>query len=425
MKNTIRVSWLFLNYSETEHSELFQRNHELRNYHTDVIDEIDIKITSKFIVLVSTNENELEYIGVGVKGNKTASKKRNFKVTEINRFNPKINIDLINSKLSKRNQEYFVSLFGNEKSVISNGFHKEFLLNITNPNFAYRKTVYDVMSSLLNNRSQKEYDNPTVYFERDALVFSLQLSDVYDQYKGFFNDEPIDTPTFLKKIKDIPLREDQMILNDMNYFGDWNRISEHITSTNTFSNGFNRLSVMYVNRTPIEETLGTDLIYIDEKNKFFIMIQYKRLLKESNEYRYRPLNDKNYLKEKEAMDHFLLKFSQNDSKEEFRYNNEIFYFKLCKSLQKSTNRTLVDGMYLSKKHMEFLLEHKITDGPRGGKYLGLDNVKNYLNNSTFIKLIQTGLIGSNFDEYSEIESIIVELINTGHSVLLTERMKVD
>ena len=57
-----------------------------------------------------------------------------------------------------------------------------------------------------------------------------------------------------------------------------------------FSKGRERLTVINVNRQPLERTTGADLIYVNETSKSFVLVQYKTFRREGKPSRlvYRP-----------------------------------------------------------------------------------------------------------------------------------------
>jgi hypothetical protein len=259
-----------------------------------------------------------------------------------------------------------------------------------------------------------------IFFEREAVVLSLQLSGMYPSYKGRLAEKCEDTPSFLSNIESARTREDIDIIHDAHHFKDWQKVADSILSTATFTNGRKVLTIMYVNRTPIEENLGVDLIYIDEMSTSFIMVQYKRLIKETKRYAYRPDADPSYGKEIELMERFLRVLSdQTKPHTGYRYNDDVFYFKLCKELQTTKARSLADGMYIPLSYWKHLYSDRSTLGPSGGRIYSYESVRNYLNNTTFVNMVQTGLVGSRVEDFTVIGDILRDIVESGRSVILS------
>jgi hypothetical protein len=124
--------------------------------------------------------------------------------------------------------------------------------------------------------------------------------------------------------------------------------------------------------------------------KTFIFVQYKRLREENNNHIYRANNDKSLIKEIERMNN--LKVHMMEDKYDYRINNEIFYFKFCKEKQDIYTKDLCQGFYLPKDFFELIYNKQ----KKGNKSIvfSYDVVGRYLNNTLFIELIKSGLIGS-------------------------------
>jgi hypothetical protein len=256
--------------------------------------------------------------------------------------------------------------------------------------------------------------------ERDAIGLVLRLGSLGYEINEIekWNIEEEDTPAFMRNIVNVRLREDQMIIKDFRCFGDWEVIQEYANNTCVFSNGKNRVSIMNANRTPIESTLGVDIIYYDYKNRSYIFVQYKRLVEESNSFVYRPIRDGNYQKDIDLMSMFeaKMKLSNCGNFDDYKLNNEIFYFKLCKEKQAVYSKDLCLGMYLTKEH--FLGLGEMQKKVNKAITYSFENVKRYLNNTVFIELVQSGLIGTKIENEKIISEIISELITSGKSLIL-------
>jgi hypothetical protein len=413
---------VFVNYSDPTHSDLFQNNFTIQGYHTDVFDELEIKLSLRIIALVCARPGLISHLAVARKSTKVASKKMRIKFENIAEITSGISFDEISNSLGEIPKELWATLFEEQAmpfqivpSVAWNGlisyarssrqdFFEQFGKAFSQVHNI--KNVYSENSEIINS------------FEKDALIFALKTSN-FDQHisgYGAFDVSTSSTPEFLRKIQNFTIREDVMILHDSTVFDDWQIVGQNQLVT-TFQSGTRKLSVMYANRLPLEETFGVDLIYIDDRNKSFIMIQYKRLTR-GEEKAYRPASDSNYEKEVALMEKYsTLKPEKSDT---YRFNSEIFYFKLCKDVQPTISRDLIDGMYIPYAYWKALLASEKTTGPRGGKYLSYDNVENYFNNSDFTSLVRSGLIGCEKELYDRIAAIVRETIEGGNSILVSK-----
>jgi len=77
---------------------------------------------------------------------------------------------------------------------------------------------------------------------------------------------------------DVP--EDVLIGHDSTRLPDWEPWPAERPDWLTFSNGREHIRIGNVNRTPLENTLGIDLIYRHVEADTFVLIQYKRMKRE-------------------------------------------------------------------------------------------------------------------------------------------------
>ena len=82
--------------------------------------------------------------------------------------------------------------------------------------------------------------------------------------QGWDYDESEKPLSFLDGIAQVRLREDSMIINDLSNIPGFDLIKSTKYSSSVFENDKTRLTVLLANRLPLEELLGTDLIYFNE-----------------------------------------------------------------------------------------------------------------------------------------------------------------
>jgi hypothetical protein len=228
---------------------------------------------------------------------------------------------------------------------------------------------------------------------------------------------------FLKGYKNTTIREDPMVNHDSQIFGDWVKIQQHAQGAVEFVKENQKITLMNVNRQPLEKTLGVDLLIYHHTFQSYIFIQYKRMIKEKELYVYRP-TDSTYKSEIERMNSFMKTINSDSSNKDlknYRFNKELFYFKLCPAkIEKSNSNRMVSGMYLPLELWRILLEDDCTNGPKGGKLLSFNNTGRYFNNSQFINLAQNGWIGSKIEDFENVTNIIMSSINSNNSLTLAE-----
>ena len=125
--------------------------------------------------------------------------------------------------------------------------------------------------------------------ERDSIgvaveIFGLEKERILPNLAGDI-DDPL-TP--ILNVPSAVLREDQMLAHDWLTQPDWTFLREMPFGSAEFERPGEKLTVLNVNRTPIEQCLGVDLIYVHHRFQSFVMVQYKRLTQETGGFN---LND--------------------------------------------------------------------------------------------------------------------------------------
>ena len=233
-------------------------------------------------------------------------------------------------------------------------------------------------------------------------------------------------PTFVDRIsgqdsdQDLSGRalEDQQINHDTwTMFGWLARQAQHI-AWREFTGFGQRLFVANANRDTAEATMGVDLIYYNMSRGSMILVQYKRLDAAKNGFYY-PDSDRNLASEIERMhrvDRYVA--SHRNAHDDFRMEPSPCWIKLCHP-QAYIPQTadMIYGMYFSLDHFQRLREDPGLKGPRRGVRFGYDNVPSYLDNSTFAKLVETGLVGTSGTSTDLVYQQVIQSYN-GHKALV-------
>ena len=287
----------------------------------------------------------------------------------------------------------------------------------------------------IRRSGERNYSSPhfdVIAEEKDAFGLALSIFKL-DRRRAMSHlpvvDEDHPAP-FLQEIERAELREDTMVLHDHGVFGDWIPDKRYVVGAVEFRKGDRRLTVVNVNRTKIERTLGVDLIYYHHHFNSFVMVQYKRMTVENDlTHVYRPNSDASYGAEIKRMRAFQ---SGNAGKAgpanppAFRLDSNPFYFKLCRPVTYNLSSTdLIKGMYLALDYWELLLSSPMVRGPKGGIAIRYKNVGRYINNSLFIQLVQDGWVGSREDVSAAIGKLVRSGLEGNRSIFLAVSEKAD
>ena len=190
-----------------------------------------------------------------------------------------------------------------------------------------------------------------------------------------------------------------------------------------FSGSGKTLTVILVNRLPLEEVTGTDLIYINETTGSFVGVQYKMWESGSPNDIFRTSSG-NFLPELKRMEEISKKIGQIEAEiptpQNYRLSSECLYFKLCsRSNSEHDQNRLFSGDHFSLGYFNHLRQTTALKGPKGGeRFLRGDENLRPLQTSEFISLVKSGLIGSYPPQTIFINDLIAATLAQGRAVTL-------
>jgi hypothetical protein len=179
-----------------------------------------------------------------------------------------------------------------------------------------------------------------------------------------------------------------------------------------------QLEIANVNATPVEDRLGSDVIYYYQPTHSFVLVQYKRLDLESKSiYVDRRLRSQLDRMEKVAQ------LSRRPSRaSDWRLGNDSCFLRLAYWPTEDPDRRSVDplapGMYLPLSYVRLLLEDDCTLGPRGGRILGYKQVERHVINTQFVDLVTHGLAGTIGTSADQLRSLVEQRVRDGQSVVV-------
>jgi hypothetical protein len=394
---------------------------EYRTRFSDVIPS-DFKLQRNGIAFISFDK---EYISCVMSYRKTGRV-----ATQVDRITfrfpiileQKIKINDIIDYFSNNLKSHFQRQTENHITVLSEKVEKKFL--------SFFKESYPDLYDEIEELKLRLENNIPYYSHKAEEIIALEkdaLNIVFKMFNFEESDLPVwssndDSAPFLNGYSHLTIREDPMINHDSQVFGDWSIEKQFVQGAVEFMKENQKITLMNVNRQPLEKTLGVDLLIYHHTFKSYIMIQYKRMVKENDQYIYRP-NDSTYDSEIKRMIDFTQELSSqvNDSIENYRLNNELFYFKLCPArIENLNSKKMVSGMYIPLKLWTITLADKSTDGPKGGKQLSFKNTGRYFYNSQFINLAQNGWIGTRISDSDKITELIKSSIDSNNSLTIAK-----
>jgi hypothetical protein len=228
-----------------------------------------------------------------------------------------------------------------------------------------------------------------------------------------------------------PIREDFMVIHDASRLpGWWPASGDQNVGIVEFTNrSGGQLTIMNVNRHPIEEVTGVDLLYYHHEARSFTMVQYKRLTADSGVYR--PGTDRSLPRELERMRAVEQGFVglpglggqplAPDPVWDFRLHPGACWMKFCEPSGFTPNgKELIRGYYLPLGLYDRLAASPLTLGPRGGRVFRGGQKGRWLNNTMFAGLMGEGWVGSDATISERLGELVHQILEGRRSVVFAE-----
>lgn len=265
--------------------------------------------------------------------------------------------------------------------------------------------------------------------QKEAVYTSLKFAGIDPQevINEISLDEIDDSFTFLDGLQGVSVREDGMIISDSDIFPEFDLDSKDLkTSTKIFSGNGKKMQITIANRTRLEEQTGADLIYYNQNDMSFIMVQYKvmELNKSTGEYEFR-IADQQLVSEIERMNLIIQElqaYQDDNSVVDFRLSNNPFYFKLCERIDLNIDETgLCNGLYIPLEYFNRLSNSEKIIGPRGGKRLTPQLIQRKISNREFINMVKYGWIGSHKKQSKFLNKLFQYVIMSNRPIIFAQK----
>ena len=215
--------------------------------------------------------------------------------------------------------------------------------------------------------------------------------------------------------------KDDLLAEDLRRFDSLGNLNLVTASMARFTDRGCALTIINVNRKPLEHVLGVDLVYVDEIAKSFTMIQYKRLAKSEASNDGEPVERWRFTRRSELVKQLALMdigVHLPTSASDWRLSGSPFWFKFVRDdAFKENDPVVLKGMYVSSDFLRLALnDGSLMTGPRGGFEVTYKNTK-YIIRDTFVELVRRGLIGTKAAGTMRVSKIIEDLSETNEVVI--------
>lgn len=435
-----------LNFRDDERREAFSESVALYNSFSEAVPKFDVGKGRRIVVLISFETQVITHIAYGVKGNLVVTMLHSLRLTNVENLEEEVRFDDIISavtptaksrvlkalekgaKLPKATRNYTINVI-KEKNPSINKFLQHFSTR--------RKRFVDSLGN-----KEKE----VLSLQKDSLCMALELGRMPKSLSTQWDapeDESKSLGSFLElfpegDVSDGEFFEDELFEEepiageDLKISIDWSRVpgfdesifdQEHAAMRRFLSreNPDRQLTVIMTNRESLENQTGADLIYQNDADKSFIMVQYKSMNSEyKGEKVFRWNENSKFMEQVDRMNKVLEDLSRNPvtpNSENYRFTEDPFFLKICKPTDiKPDDTGMMSGMYLPLEYWKRGSCDGRFDGDRGGKYIGYNNVGRHINNSDFIRYVSGGWIGTSVDQFRFLNDMIRYLVGAKRNV---------
>lgn len=368
------------------------------------------------------NEDRITHVGLGSRGVTAGTSLRKLNVNDIVKLSKALSANEIVNEVNSKFKQYLNNSIEHGGLIPPRSF-EEFLQVLLRKRPELQST-FEKYTSARRKRIERlsKSVKKSLAEQKEAVLTALNIAGISkSEAKGWDYSEGAEPTSFLDGLEQTYLREDSMIFNDLTTFPGFDIIKTTKFSSSVFENRDTKLTVLLANKLPLEELLGTDLIYFNENFKCFIMVQYKAMEKESERPVFR-LPNKQLTEEIQRMEKIasiLNPIKGSDHIDDFRISAAPFFIKFCPRLEfNPDNVGLSTGMYVPLEYLKMLQLDKSIIGAKGGKAISFDNVGRYFDNTSFKTIIEGGWIGTYTNQSSVLEKLIKDILKNGKTAVI-------
>ncbi|MDN3594685.1 hypothetical protein [Zunongwangia endophytica] len=347
------------------------------------------------------NENDvITHYGIGKKGLSAGTDLQKLNIRDIRKVDQPIKKQDILELCNSRHKKYIRNQFkkGGVLAIKSSDNFLSVFIDLNPDSAEYLKKYLIERRERISKLSINKKE--VLATQKEALLTAMSIADIdRNQISGWDFNEEEDISSYLDGLNKMSLREDNMIINDLNNFPGFDAKKSTQYSSTVFKNQNTKLTVLLANRMPLEEILGTDLIYYNENYKCFILVQYKVMEREGDNFLF-LINNTQFEDEVKRMYSIQSKIKNSEGKnssDDFRINDDPFLLKLCPRIEFDPDDIgLCNGMYIPLSYYDVLKEDERIIGINGGKCISYLNVNRYFNYTSFKAVVEGGWIGTKF-----------------------------
>ncbi|MGL6079867.1 hypothetical protein [Methyloversatilis discipulorum] len=355
------------------------------------------------LVCFVVSAGKLTHIGLGRRGVRAGTGLSRLNIEKTEEIPEPLSVRKLLNRLPKRNAASVRKRFQSGGLLTEKGFSAvvETIRQLAPQASSLLDRFSQARTGRIRRLSAKARDN--LAQQKEALLTALSIAGLSRDPVQEWTPSDETPVSFLDGLPSVRLREDPMVINDLQNLPGFEVIKTYTYGAAVFESEetSERLTVILANRLPLEEQTGTDLIYFNETYQSFVMVQYKAMEREDRESGlWEPvfrIPNRQLKEEIDRMDVVLgaLKAcAPNTEIGGFRLTENPFFLKLCSRLVFNPDDVgLVPGMYLPLDYWKLLEADPGIKGPKGGLRITYENAKRHLDNTSFTTVVSKAWVG--------------------------------
>jgi hypothetical protein len=385
------------------------------------------------LVCFVISAGKLTHIGLGRRGVRAGTGLSRLNIDRAEELPKPLSIRTLLNRLPKRNAASVRKRFQSGGLLTEKGFSA--VVETIRQLAPQASTLLDRFSEARKDRIRRMSDKArkNLAQQKEAVLMALSIAGLSRDPVQEWTPSDETPVSFLDGLPSVRLREDPMVINDLQNLPGFEVIKTYPYGAAVFESEetSERLTVILANRLPLEEQTGTDLIYFNETYQSFVMVQYKAMERANRKsgiplYLYRLPNAQ--LKEEiDRMDAVLgaLKACEpNTDIGGFRLTENPFFLKLCPRLVFNPDSVgLVPGMYLPLDYWKLLENDPGIKGPKGGLRITYENAKRHFDNTSFTTVVSKAWVGTTPSQSQVLQEVIRATLETGNAVAIAIKPK--
>lgn len=380
------------------------------------------------LVCFVINSGKLTHIGLGRRGVRAGTGLSRLNIDKAEELPAPISVRKLLNRLPKRNAASVRKRFQSGGLLTDKGFHAviESVRQLSPQASTLLERFSQARTERIQQLSSKARSN--LAQQKEALLTALSIAGLsrYPVQEWTTSDE---TPvSFLDGLPNVRLREDPMVINDLQNLPGFEVIKTYTYGAAVFESEETdeRLTIILANRLPLEKQTGTDLIYFNETYQSFVMVQYKAMESEDREigpaqavFRLPNSQLKEEVDRMNAVLGALKGCGPSRDIDGFRLTENPFFLKLCPRLVFNPDDVgLVPGMYLPLDYWKLLENDPGIMGPRGGLRITYENAKRHFDNTSFTNVVAKAWVGTTPNQSKVLQDVIRTTLETGKAVAI-------